>query len=147
MRLLICLVLFACPLSAMAVYKCETGKKSSAEPAVTYSDKPCVSGNSSKIDTSESTLSIVHGTDEQRLERQKAEARRLERNRHRREAEEDKQAQKTAKANAARQRKCSRLALQQKWREEDAAKAAGRSVERARLRARRAAEEYQLECR
>lgn len=147
MRLLICLAMLICPLSAMALYKCEPGKTGSGEKTVTYSDTPCRAGKSVLIDPAENTVSVVHESGDSRLEWQKEEARRLESARHRREAQQDKEAMKMARAHAARQKTCARLAQQQKWREEDAAMAAGKAAERARLRARRAAEAYQLECR
>lgn len=146
MRLLICLVLFACPLSAMAVYKCETGKAGGAERSVTYSDTPCPSGKSTAIDPASNTVSVVHESADSRLAQQKEELRRLEHGRHQREMQEDKASQKRARAYAARQKKCARLAQQQKWREEDAAMSAGKTTHRAQLKARRAAETYQLEC-
>lgn len=146
MRLLICLAILVCPLSAMAVYKCEPAKTGNAGKSVTYSDTPCQDGKSVPIDPSRNTVSVVHDSGDSRLERQKEEARRLERARHRREAQQDKEAMKSAKAYAARQKTCARLAQQQKWREEDASMAAGKAADRARLKARRAAEAYQLEC-
>lgn len=146
MRLLICLVLFTLPLSAMAVYKCETGKADGSQRSVTYSDTPCHGGKSTAIDPASNTVSIVHEAGEPGNVQRKEELRRLESARHRREAQEDKAAQKTARTVATRQRQCARLAQQQKWREEDAAMAAGKSADHARRRARRAAEAYRLEC-
>jgi hypothetical protein len=146
MRLLICLVLFACPLSALAVYKCESVQAGRPGRAVTYSDTPCPDGKSSAIDTSFNTVGPEPASADSRLERQKEEVRHLERARHRREAQEDKEAQKAAQARAARHKQCAKLAQQQKWREEDAAMAAGKRADRARLKARRLAEAYQLEC-
>lgn len=146
MRLLICLVLFACPLSALAVYKCESVQAGSRTRVVSYSDSPCPEGKSTVLDTFSSSASPTPETADSRLERQKEELQRLERIRHRREAQEDKEARKAARVWAVRQKKCAKLAQQQRWREEDAAIAVGKAADRARLKARRSGEAYQLEC-
>ncbi|RJG00740.1 DUF4124 domain-containing protein [Noviherbaspirillum sedimenti] len=140
MRLLISLLLLACPLPALAIYKCETGG------AVSYRDTPCPGGKSSTIDTAHNTVGPEPQSADPALERQKMELQQLEQTRHRREARDDKAAQKAAKARAARQKKCDGLAQRQKWREEDASMAVGKTAEKARLKARRMAEAYQLEC-
>jgi len=140
MRLLISLMLLACPLPALALYKCETGR------AVSYSDMPCPGGKSSTIDTSYNTVGPSPGADDPGLQRQKEQLQQLEQSRHRREAKEEKAAQKAEKARAAREKKCAGLAQRQKWREEDAAMAVGRSADKVRLKARHMAEAYRLEC-
>lgn len=146
MRLLICLVLFACPLSALAVYKCESGQAGNRTRVVSYSDTPCPAGKSTVLDTSFNSVSPTPDAADSRLEQQKEELQRLERIRHRREAQEDKEARKAARVWAVRQKKCAKLAQQQRWREEDAAIAVGKAADRARLKARRSGEAYQLEC-
>lgn len=140
MRLLISLLLLACPFSAMAVYKCESGR------SVSYSDMPCTGGKSSTIDTAHNSVGPEAAAENPGLESQKTTLQQLERTRHRREAREEKQAQKIARVRAARQKKCAGLAQRQKWREEDAAQAVGKTAERTRLKARRMAEAYRLEC-
>lgn len=140
MRLLISLLLLACPLPALAIYKCETGR------TVSYSDTPCRSGKSSMIDPGHAGGGFEPVAEDPRLEQQKAELQRLQNARHRREAQEEKAAQKLLKARAARQKKCAKLTLQQKWLEEDAALAVGKATEKARLKARRKAEAVHLEC-
>ena len=140
MRLLISLLLFTCSLPALAVYKCEAGG------TVSYSDLPCSTGKSSVIGTGHNTIGIEPAPADARLEQQKAELQRLQETRRRREAQDEKTAQKMAKARAAQQKKCAKLTLQQKWREEDAAMAVGKSAEKARQKARRMAEAVQLEC-
>lgn len=140
MRLLISFVLLACPLPALAIYKCETGR------TVSYSDTPCLSGKSSMIATGQAAGGIEPVPVDPRLEQQKAELQRLQNARQRREAQEEKAAQKMLKAHATKQKKCAKLTLQQKWREEDAAMAVGKAGEKARLKARRMAEAVHLEC-
>lgn len=140
MLLLMSFVLLACPLPALAIYKCETGG------TVSYSDAPCSSGKSRKIMTDNMGDGTTSGPAESRLEEQKAELQRLQEARYRREAQDEKAAQKIIRAHAAKQKKCAKLKLQQKWREEDAALAAGKASERARLKARRMAEAMTLEC-
>ncbi|QAU34749.1 DUF4124 domain-containing protein [Janthinobacterium sp. 17J80-10] len=140
MRLLISFVLLACPLPALAIYKCETGR------TVSYGDTPCASGKSSTIATGPAGANMAPAPADFRLDEQRAELRRLQDARHRREAQDDKAAQKALRARAAKQKKCAKLTLQQKWREEDAAMAVGKAYEKARVKARRMAEEVQLEC-
>lgn len=146
MRLLICLVLFACPLSALAAYKCETVQPGSRARVVSYGDTPCRDGQSTTVETDFNTAAPQAESADPRLAQQKAELHRLERLRHRREARDELKAQKIARIHAARQQKCARLAQRQKWREEDAFMAAGKAADRARLKARRSAEAYRLEC-
>ncbi len=139
-RLLYISLLWLMPLPALSIYKCESNR------AISYSDIPCSSGASSTIDTSFNTISPAPSSTDQQLVRQKAELKRLENARHKREEKEDKERQQAAKVAAAKQKKCAGLAQRRKWSDEDAALATGKAGERARIKARRMSEKYLLEC-
>lgn len=134
--LLLCLlVLFSAP--ALAVYKCQSGDK------ITYSNQPCPdgeavsAGNSPPPDTAKARQQAAE--DERRQKR-------LENERRKQEAREEKERQRAAHDLAAKQKRCSILAKRKQWADEDVAASTGRSVERARVKARRVAEQYQEEC-
>ncbi len=127
---------------ALAIYKCESNGK------VTYSDEPCRGGKVIELrEPAGKTPLPPDAADARRqIAREKSEVKRLENERHKREAAEDKQQQKIARVYAARQKKCSLQALRKKWSEEDAATATGNSAEKAKRIARRKAEQYEKEC-
>jgi hypothetical protein len=142
MRTILMLSLLASMSSpALALYKCEANGKTS------YSDEPCSAG-ATRMDISPNTkVSPPDAANASRqAAREKAELKRLENEREKREAQEHKEREKLARTVALKQKKCNALALQKKWSEEDAAAATGKSVEHARRNARRKAEKYQMEC-
>jgi hypothetical protein len=134
------LVFFSLP--AMAIYKCESHGK------ITYSDEPCRSGKILELNDSagsQVTASDLSGA-RQQIAREKAELKRLENQRYQREAAEEKRLKKISQANALKQKKCNALALRTKWTNDDAATASGKSADKARRNAQRAAEKYVMEC-
>jgi hypothetical protein len=138
---LICLLL-SLSAPAFAIYKCE------AEGRITYSQEPCASGAGTDMRDK-----IITGTTDRdaaqaraRATREKAEADRLEKARHQREAMEEKEQQKIARASNAKQKKCQSLALRKKWLVEDAAKSSMKSAEKARKKIARLEEKIAQEC-
>lgn len=130
---------------ALAIYKCESNGK------LTYSDVPCHAGKALPLGTSIQDKISATEVDAatQRAADQKKELDRVEKERRQvdaLDAREQKERQKLAKADAAQKRKCAALALRQKWSDEDAAAATGRSAEKSKRAARRQAEKYQMEC-
>lgn len=124
---------------ALAAYKCESAQ------GLTYSDTPCPGGKQVVLDQG----SVNAADSKQALQRaaqEKKELKELESARHKREANEEKEQKKTAKQVAAQRKKCSALAQKRKWSEEDAASAPLKSTEKAKRKARRATEKYELEC-
>lgn len=138
--LLALLISFSAP--ALAIYKCESGGK------ITYSDAPCRGGKVLELQepvTGKSPAADMASA-KQEVAREKKELHRLEKERHKSEDEDDKRQQKIANAQAARQKKCTSLTMRRKWSEEDAATARGKSFEKAKRKARRQVEKYELEC-
>ena len=131
-------LLMSCSAPVFAVYKCELDGK------ITYSDLPCTNGKT--LSTLEASAAAETGDSRQRLAADKAEALRLERARHRRENQEERAQRQMARAAASQRKKCQSLALTQRWAQEDARQAAGKSVEKARTKAHRLAEKYALTC-
>lgn len=127
---------------AMAINKCESGGK------ITYSDEPCRNSKAVKFDAPSGNEPLAADTENARQQamREKNELKRLESERRQREAQEDKEHQKLARADAAKKKKCAELALQQKWAEEDANRASGKSADKVKRTARRKAEKFQMEC-
>lgn len=126
---------------AFAVYKCNSGGKTS------YTDSSCANGTSSDLGdiSNKATPSDLAQAHEQNTQ-DKRKLKKLETARHKREAVEERQQQKMAKAADSKRKKCASLQLKKKWGNEDAANATGKNREKARLRARRLAEKYDLEC-
>lgn len=126
---------FATP--AFAVYKCE------ADGKVTYSDEPCPGGKQLDLNITSVTNS---SNGDSRLKQEKATLQKLEKERHRREAVEQRERQSANRANATRQKKCDGLARRQKRAAEDVSKSVGKANEKAKLKARRITEDYEAEC-
>jgi hypothetical protein len=134
--ILLCfLVSFSVP--AMALYKCKSGD------SITYSDKPCAGGE---------TLGIgnLPAADTLQARRQAAEEqkqlKRLENERRKRDAQDDKNRQRAMHDHAVKQKRCTSLALRKKWATESVAEATGKSSEKAKQKLRRAEEQFETEC-
>lgn len=122
---------------AHTVYRCSIDGKTS------YSDTPCASGTSTALETPAAPSAASPAPD---LARMKAESATLEKQRHAREAKDERAQGRDAARAAARRQQCDKLRLNKKWAEEDAAHATGQAVARARVKARRMAEQLALEC-
>jgi hypothetical protein len=84
---------------------------------------------------------------ERQLAREKNELKQLENARHKHEAKDEKRQRQAERYDAAMRKKCASLAQRKKWSEEDAAKGGTiNSIEKAKTKARRIAEQYELEC-
>lgn len=137
LRLLLIGLLATASVPALAVYKCQAGG------SVTYSDTPCPGAKELKLDTQ--PLGSASRSEKQVAEDKKT-LMRLERERRRDDAEQEKDRRRTAKARAAEKKKCASLARREQWAREDAASALGKTAEKAKLRARRATQQYEEEC-
>ncbi|RZI43021.1 DUF4124 domain-containing protein [Herbaspirillum sp. HC18] len=122
---------------ALAAYKCESGGR------VSYTDVPCDGGK--VIELNAVSPDNSHTAERQTaLERNKLS--KLERERHRHEAAEERELRKASHESAARRKKCTTLQRRQKRSNEDVARTAGRANEKAKLKAQRVAEEYETQC-
>lgn len=122
-------------LPASAVYKCEqTGR-------LTYSDVPC-GGQQKEMQSSASATS----NHEAEMIRAQNELRRLQNSREQKERQDQQFRNLALRGQVARQKKCRALALQSKWKQEDAHLAPLASQTKTRRIARRAEEKYQSEC-
>lgn len=137
LQILLTVLMLSWSASSFAIYKCDAGGKT------IYSDTACPNGKALDIDAG-----VPAGAAEAR--RQAREERyaldRIERARSKQEAKEEWERKHAAKAAAAREKKCAGLARKQKWAEEDAAAATGKSADAARRKAHQKAEEYETEC-
>src|SRR5205085_257990 len=113
-------------------YKCENSG------TVSYTDQHCLGGTQVKIDTPPTNAQDAA----KRLTEEKKAVKQLERQRHQREAQQEKENKKIEQARLAKQKKCSALALKSKWAEEDLASAKLKTLNKEKLKARRAAEKY-----
>jgi len=120
-----------------AVYKCESGGR------VSYSDLPCESGKVIKVNTASTADST---TARRQAASEKDKLQKLERERHKREAADEREDRKASRQQAARQKKCSKIALRQKRAQEDVAKSSGMANEKAKRKAQHITEEYEAEC-
>jgi hypothetical protein len=138
---LVASLLLPLSLPAFAAYKCDVNG------SVVYRDQPCTDGKETQL-AAPATISAKDVADaESAAKRDKAEATRLERERHKREAADEKRMNIARREAAVKERKCGVLAQRLKWAEEDARKAAGKSAAKAERRKRRAKEAYELQCR
>ncbi len=142
-RLLLALPLLLCTLPAWAVYKCESNGQ------VTYSDAACANGKPVVIDDTRGVKNpapVAAAKDkavQQRLDKSRAaEDKRLTRQR-----EKQERAEARAKLVAEKQkRKCAQLAQRKAWAEDDLRNAPAKTMEKARRKSQRAAENYRAEC-
>lgn len=133
-------LLLSFSLPALAAYKCESNG------TTTYSDTPCPAGKQIELANKTAVNEREAARSKEEAKREKTELTRLEKERHKREAAEQKQANAAARATAAKKAKCDTLAQRIKWDNEDAAHATRKAAERAKRRARRAAESYDMQC-
>ena len=126
----------ALSMPAFAIYKCEVDGKFS------YGDTPCPNGKAFDLAVSAPDAATAR----QQASREKSVLRHLENDRHKREAREEKKQQQVARAYANRQKKCVALARRRKWADEDLASAKLKSIEKAKRKSRRLAEEYDAQC-
>lgn len=139
MKLLSLLLLAtALPAAAQELHKCTVDGK------VSYSQRPCEKGVASTIAVPPSPTPDPAAAAE--LKRQEREAEKLASQRRKREAREEREQLAEARAVASHNKKCKKLQMQQKWAEEDARGATLPNSERAKVKAKRAADSYQLEC-
>ncbi len=131
-------LLMSCSAPALALYKCGSDGK------ITYGDLPCLNGKTQ--DTFDPSAVTESAYSPQQLAADKAKVERLERTRHQREAKEELVQRQASHAAAKHRKNCQALALKQRWAQEDARQAAGKSAEKARIKASRSTEKYQLSC-
>jgi hypothetical protein len=129
------LVLFSVP--AMALYKCKSGSN------ITYSDQPCPGGET--LGTGPTPAIDAVQARRQAIEEQK-QLKRLENDRRKREAQDEKNRQRAMHDHAVKQKRCTSLAMRKKWATDDVAAATGKSSEKAKQKLRRAEEQFELEC-
>lgn len=122
---------------AQTVYKCTVDGK------VSYGEQPCTTGKTTELAVPPAPDSTAAAA---LLKEEKAKLAALQKERARVDAGEERERQRTARAAATTRAKCERLRLQVKWAEEDAARADKQTSERARLKARRQAEELAVQC-
>ena len=135
-KLLLVLLLYTSA-PAWAIFKCESGGQ------VTYTDLPCDDGKALDVD-------VTASADAADASRQAAQERKrlktLERERHKREAAEQRELKKASAKSAARHRKCAAHARRQRLANEDVARTSGIANEKARRKAQRVTEAYEAEC-
>ncbi|MTW12598.1 DUF4124 domain-containing protein [Pseudoduganella eburnea] len=132
------LLALALPAGAQTMYKCTVDGK------VSYSQQPCDKGVASTVAVPPAPPPDLAAAAD--LKRQEREADKLTTERRKREAREEREERTAARAAATQHKKCKKLQLQQKWAEEDARGATLQNTERARLKAKRAADMAHLEC-
>lgn len=125
---------------ALAIYKCEYNGK------IAYSDRPCIDGKTIELAEKVTVTNADRRYAQKRLAQDKATTARIEKERRKREAAEEKEAKAAARIASAKQAKCSSLALRVKWSEEDAMQASGKSAPKAKIKAKRMQEQYEMQC-
>ncbi|WP_426317900.1 DUF4124 domain-containing protein [Pseudoduganella sp. R-43] len=136
--LLLLLLATVLPAGAQALHKCTVDGK------VSYSQQPCEKGVASTIAVPSAPAPDPAAAAD--LKRQEREAEKMASQRRKKEAREERESRAEARAVASHNKKCKKLQMQHKWAEEDARGATLQNTERARLKAKRAADMYHLEC-
>lgn len=136
--LLLLLMAMALPAGAQALHKCTIDGK------ISYSQQPCEKGVASTIEVP--AAPAPDPATASNLKRQQREAEKMASERRKREAREERESLAEARAVANHNKKCKKLQMQHKWAEEDARGATLQNSERAKVKAKRAADMYQLEC-
>jgi len=138
MNTLLLLALSLPPGAADQVHKC------TLDGRVTYSQTPCTAGQSSVLKVPAAAPADPNAKAD--LARQQRMSKDMQAEREKREARQSRDDALAERAAATRRGKCRKLKQDQKWAEEDARGALLQHVERAQIKARRAAERYKLEC-
>jgi response regulator RpfG family c-di-GMP phosphodiesterase len=136
------LLMLASCASAATTFRCDTQGK------VTYSDVACDGALALPAADLRAPATIKAEQDEalRQAAANKVQVQRLEAARNKVEHAERKERLHASAIASARQRKCETLAQRRKWANEDASAASGRHAEKASRKARRVAEQYELEC-
>lgn len=120
-----------------AIFKCETGGK------VSYTDMPCDGGKVIETRTAatvDSAAASRQSTDEKRLLKS------LERERHKREAAEERDLKKASRQSAARHKKCDAHIQRQRLAKQEVSRTTGIANEKARRKAQLVTEKYEADC-
>ncbi|HEY1148505.1 MAG TPA: DUF4124 domain-containing protein [Pseudoduganella sp.] len=136
--LLLALTLPAAVQAQAQVHKCTVDGK------VSYSQAPCERGQAAVIAVPDAPPPDPSAKTD--LARQKREAKLMEKERLKREAQQGREDEAAHRVAVKRRDKCQKLRQDQKWAEEDARGALIQNSERAQIKARRVAERYKLEC-
>lgn len=132
------LLLAALPTAAQSVYKCTVAGK------VSYGDQPCADAVVTELLTPAATPADPASASS--LQRQKALLAGLEKQRHKREAAQERIDARIDKAAAAQARRCAKLRLQQQWAQQDLAQTEGKGKDALRKKAERQRQGMRLEC-
>lgn len=127
--------------SYATLYKC------AHQSTVTYSDRPC-EGQQREVAAPPATASGRTTVPDYpaQLAREKAELSQLQNLREQRERQDQQIRDLAVRGQAAKQKKCRTLALQSKWKQEDADQAPLKSKASATRKARRSLEKFHNEC-
>ena len=126
------------PACAQHVYKCTVDGK------VTYGESVCTAGATTEVSVPTVPASDPARRDE--LNAQKALVAGLGKDRHKREAIEDRRQARADQRAATLRKKCAPLKLRKRWADEDLANATRHSAQAMALKARRSAQMVALEC-
>ncbi|KQQ97569.1 hypothetical protein ASF77_06465 [Massilia sp. Leaf139] len=125
--------------AAQTVYKCTVDGK------VSYREQPCAEGKTTPL----TVPPPPPGADKAAaasLARNKARLAAVEKERSAAAAREEREGERAARAEATARSKCDRLRLQQKWAQEDVARAGREATEAQQIKARRQAEALAVQC-
>jgi hypothetical protein len=128
------------PAAAQTVYKCTVDGK------VSYGERPCADGKTTALDVPPAPSGAEAA---EAPERDKAHLAALQKERasvDAVDARDERERQRAARTAATLRQKCDRLRLQQKWAQEDAARAGKAAAAAARLKAKRQAEALAVQC-
>ncbi|GAB2843309.1 hypothetical protein GCM10027277_08400 [Pseudoduganella ginsengisoli] len=122
----------------------QTINKCTVDGKVTYTEQPCQGGAASVIAVPDAPPPNPAASAE--LQRMQHQANALQRERHQREAQDERAQQQAARAAQQRNKQCAQLRLQKKWADDEVRGALAQSAGRAKIKAQRAADKLALAC-
>ncbi len=141
--LFVCLSTLIVSVPALAINKCE------ADGKISYSEAPCPSGKATVLASAPSptaadvaqakTIAAKEARTLKKIEAEKAKQEKLD-------ANASKAAAKNSAKQAKQEKKCAQLAQKKRWADEALASASPKNQNKARTKAKQAAEKWDMEC-
>jgi type IV secretory pathway VirB10-like protein len=125
---------------AQDIHKCTIDGK------ISYSDRPCPAASTAASILNAPVAPPPDPRAATSLARARKEAQALEKARLARDDKEERASAKAAQAARVQRRKCDKLRLNRQWADDDVRRATAATIDRARIKAQRAADTFAVEC-
>lgn len=142
------LAVFACACVVSLAANAQTVHKCQEDGKLTYTNIPCHGGATTVLTAPDAPAPNKEEAQDAQaeLKRMQKQSAALQKERLKRDADDERDAERANRVNAARQQRCAKLKLDKKWADEDLKGAQPQHEERARLKAQRAGEKLAAGC-